>query len=210
MIERRNALKLTAGALLGSQFGTAAARSDQDRAGNDQGEQQDIGMYVAIPTGGQQVPPVETVAQGAAAFAVTEDRSAVHYGLIVQAIENLTQAHIHQGSIDENGPVVAWLYPGPEAQEPRLIEGRHDGAVADGTITSENLTGPLEGESIETLLEAMATGNAYVNLHTEQNPAGEIRGQIAPAMAVVESLGLGQQPTQEEETQPTTEENMTG
>jgi hypothetical protein len=31
------------------------------------------------------------------------------------------------------------------------------------------------------VLAAIRDGNAYVNIHTEANPSGEIRGQLAPA-----------------------------
>jgi hypothetical protein len=34
---------------------------------------------------------------------------------------------------------------------------------------------------LEDLLEAMRSGNTYVNVHTSQYPGGEIRGQIRPA-----------------------------
>ncbi len=47
-----------------------------------------------------------------------------------------------------------------------------------GTITRENLVGPLQGHSLRTLIRQMRSGNAYVNVHTRQNPNGEMRGQI--------------------------------
>jgi hypothetical protein len=61
--------------------------------------------------------------------------------------------------------------------------------LAEGTITAAHLTGPLAGKSLLDLLEAMASGNAYVNVHTDDGVApkntgpgdmatGEIRGQI--------------------------------
>ena len=50
----------------------------------------------------------------------------------------------------------------------------------NGTITSDMLAGPMEGKTIADLITAMKDGNTYVNIHTEQNPNGEIRGQIMP------------------------------
>jgi hypothetical protein len=38
--------------------------------------------------------------------------------------------------------------------------------------------GPLAGGSLDDLVHLIRTGQAYVNVHTEQYPAGEIRGQI--------------------------------
>jgi len=36
----------------------------------------------------------------------------------------------------------------------------------------------MKGKQISDLSTAMSNGNAYVNVHTLQNPTGEIRGQI--------------------------------
>jgi len=51
--------------------------------------------------------------------------------------------------------------------------------LAEGTITAANLVGPLAGLTLNDLLDAVKAGNAYANIHTTQNPGGEIRGQIA-------------------------------
>jgi len=36
----------------------------------------------------------------------------------------------------------------------------------------------LAGMTLRDLLNEIKDGNAYVNVHTTQNPAGEIRGQL--------------------------------
>ena len=59
-----------------------------------------------------------------------------------------------------------------------MIEGRTDGILAQGTITEDDLIGSLAGSSLSDLIELMASGGAYVNVHTTQNRGGEIRGQI--------------------------------
>ena len=202
MIDRRDTLKIVAGAALGTQLTSSVAIAQQ--------EQPTIGFFIAGLTGGQQVPPVETEAQGGAVFALHEDGEAVDYSLAVQGIENVNQAHIHQGAPGENGPIVAWLYPGPATQESLLISGRKDGVLADGTIEADDLTGPLEGESLDALVSAMADGDAYVNVHTEQNPQGEIRGQIVTVTEMVESLGLQPEETETPEETGTPEETETG
>ena len=142
------------------------------------------GNFVAVLSGGEEVPPVPTRARGVALFEVAPDGSAIHYKLIVANIHNVVMAHIHLGPRGVNGPVVAWLFgPVPPGG------GRFDGVLAEGTITAADLTGPLAGKSLHDLLEEMASGNAYVNVHTNDGKdppntgpgdmlSGEIRGQI--------------------------------
>jgi hypothetical protein len=128
-------------------------------------------------TGNEEVPPVDTRAQGQAIFQLSKDGTELSFKLIVANIQNVTQAHIHLGAFGVNGPVVVWLYPaGPPAQ---LIPGRFQGVLAEGVITeATTLFGPLAGQSLSDLLDAIRAGNTYVNVHTSQFPPGEIRGQI--------------------------------
>jgi hypothetical protein len=126
-------------------------------------------------TGAEEVPPNATRARGQTTLAVGEDGS-LSYRLIVANIHNVTQAHIHLAPSGANGPVVAWLYP--SAPPPQLIPGRSQGVLAEGTITEADLVGPLAGAPMAQLLAEIRAGNAYVNVHTERLPPGEIRGQI--------------------------------
>jgi hypothetical protein len=132
--------------------------------------------FVAPMSGAQEVHAVDTLARGQAVFRLSADGRSIDYRLIVANIQNVTMAHIHLAPAGVNGPVVAWLYPaGPP---PQLIPGRSSGILATGTITEDDLVGPLAGAGLEELLEQMRAGGTYVNVHTEQYPPGEIRGQI--------------------------------
>lgn len=126
--------------------------------------------------GENEVPSVDTNAQGQATFMLSQDGESIHYKLIVANIENVLMAHIHNAPAGVNGGVVVWLYP--SSPPPQLIEGRFQGVLAEGTITADDLVGGLAGQSLEVLLDEMKTGNTYVNVHTSQNPGGEVRGQI--------------------------------
>lgn len=126
--------------------------------------------------GENEVPAVETNAQGQATFKVGRDGSSIHYKLIVANIVDVRMAHIHNAPTGENGGVVVWLYP--SAPPPQLIEGQFQGILAEGTITADDLVGSLEGASLNELLDEMKAGNTYVNVHTEEHGGGEIRGQI--------------------------------
>ena len=41
----------------------------------------------------------------------------------------------------------------------------------------EKLDGPMAGKQLSDYLAAGANGSLYINIHTERNPNGEIRGQ---------------------------------
>jgi len=83
-----------------------------------------------------------------------------------------------------------WLYPSTAPNAPLPPGGgRIDGVIAQGTFTSADLTGLLAGHPLSDLIEAMTTGNACVNLHTNDGvgvtntgpgdfPGGEIRADI--------------------------------
>ncbi|WP_433623191.1 CHRD domain-containing protein [Halomicrococcus sp. NG-SE-24] len=170
MTNRRNFLR--AGAAAAGGLATAASVQAQDgRAAYSAGRM----------SGGAVANQVRTEAEGAALFVRDGDGSdgRMQYVLIVTGIENVTQAHIHRGGEGDEGPVVTWLYPGPMAREPQRIPGRLDGVLVTGQFRSGDLVGPLEGAPLSELVAAIEDGNAFVQVHTEGNPAGEIRGQLA-------------------------------
>ena len=118
------------------------------------------------------------------ALRVSRDGTTVSYTLMATNIENVVAAHIHLGQPSENGPVVVFLY-GPAAPG----GGRQTGVLSDGSFTSANFVGPLAGDPMSDLINAIAAGNAYVNVHTNDGvapidtgpgdfPGGEIRGQL--------------------------------
>lgn len=129
--------------------------------------------FQAHLSGANEVPPVETRATGQATFQLNAEGTEMTYRLIVANIENVRFSHIHQAAAGVNGPVVVTLYPGP------TTSGRTQGVLAEGTITAADLQGPLEGMSLSDLVAQIEAGNTYVNVHTDANPPGEIRGQIA-------------------------------
>lgn len=133
--------------------------------------------------GDRQVPePIETTATGATLFGLAESGDELYYALLLADAEGVTQSHIHVGGSDETGDVVAFLFGATdEADEftgPLENGITGNGLVAEGTITEEDLVGPYEDRSLDDLLDDLRDDEAYVNVHTEEHPAGEIRGQI--------------------------------
>ncbi len=136
--------------------------------------------------GSQEVPARDTQGQGQAIFHLSKDGSSLDYQLIASNIENVFMAHIHQNAPGVNGPIVVWLYPSTAVAPGPFGAGRTDGVLATGTITAANLVGPLAGHPLSDLVEAMSTGNAYVNLHTNdgvdarQHGRGRLPGRRDP------------------------------
>jgi len=128
--------------------------------------------FKAMLSGKEVVPAVKTGAKGEAVFKLEKDGTELVYTLTVKDLENITAAHIHTGMIGKSGPPVIPLFSGPKK------EGKFSGELAKGTITSKDLRGALEGKSIEDVVKMMKAGELYVNVHTDANPGGEIRGQI--------------------------------
>jgi hypothetical protein len=127
-------------------------------------------------SGGEAVPAVNSRGTGYASYELAPGGNALRYFLFVDNIQNVQMAHIHIGAAGANGPVAVWLYP--PAPPARLIQGAVSGMIGEGTITTANFTGPLQGQPFSALINAMNNGQAYTNVHTNQFPGGEIRGQI--------------------------------
>lgn len=128
----------------------------------------------------QEVPtPVATTnGQGQFFLKLNEDNTEARFKLNVANIENVTQAHIHVITAPnaQTGGIVVWLYPA--APPLQLIPGRSAGVLSEGTFDASNLVGSLAGQTLEDLIDAIEDGRAYVNVHTSQNPPGEIRGNL--------------------------------
>lgn len=136
------------------------------------GEQQEEERFITELTGFEEVPPVNnTSAIGVAEFKLGQDN--IMYTVNVTDIENVTAAHIHSGPVGENGPIVVTLF-----KEDTPTTAMTTGVLSEGNITATNLEGPMAGQLLSNLTSAMQNEQTYVNVHTQQNPNGEIRGQI--------------------------------
>ncbi|WP_205461763.1 CHRD domain-containing protein [Mangrovibacterium lignilyticum] len=132
--------------------------------------------FTAHLSGDEEVPANESMAVGEAVFQLSKDGMELSYKLIVAKLDNIRMSHIHLAPAGANGGVVVWLYP--SAPPAVTIPGTSNGILAMGVITADNLTGALAGQPLWSLVEELQMGGAYVNVHTDQYPGGEIRGQI--------------------------------
>ena len=120
-----------------------------------------------------EVPPTKSIANGTAKFEVNENDSQISYWVNLTGLKKITQAHIHNGTSGQNGDVLVNLSNSKSAKNPDNPE-----IQLTGTITKDDLQGPLKGRELSDLLIVMRNGQAYVNAHTEIYPKGAIRGQV--------------------------------
>lgn len=121
-------------------------------------------------SGDEEVPSVDTDAQGQAIFQSNRAEDKLRFKLIVANIDDVVAAHIHCAPVGENGPVGVTLFEGGPTSE--------NGILAQGTITEPDEENGCGWDTLGDVLSAMRGEDTYVNVHTVANPPGEIRGQI--------------------------------
>ena len=141
----------------------AACGDDDDDTTNP------VTNFEADLTGAQETPAVTTSATGSATVTIEGDQ--IVYHVETTGLENVLVSHIHVAPPGEAGPVRLNLCNTPDTQPCQT----GDGVLVDG---SNGVT--QGGISFDSLVSAIRAGNAYVNVHTEQNQNGEIRGQLTP------------------------------
>ena len=123
--------------------------------------------------GGQEVPAVATDMNGEVEVEIEDGE--LEFELEVEDnSHDIFAAHIHCAPAGANGPVGISLFSGSFTAE--------EGTVAEGTITSLNPGNGCGWATLSDVAAAIASGNAYVNVHTTSDsggvPSGEIRGQL--------------------------------
>lgn len=128
------------------------------------------------------VPPVKSNATGVVYCQLDKKDNKIDYSLIVRDLDEATAAHIHigkEGEKNENDTVIVSLYKPFKA--PRLL-GRI--LSVDDDITSDTLEGPLAGKQLSDLVNIMNNRTAYVDIHSQEYPNGELRGQISNRLPI--------------------------
>lgn len=140
-------------------------------------QQQQQQKFTAKLMGSEEVPPKSnTKATGNAEFLPSANGTMIDYSVNITNIDNVTIAHIHAGKTGENGPILVRLFKSATPYVFRVIGGSY--LLAQGNLTSSDLQGLLDSKKISDLVNIMKNGQLYVNVHTDQNTNGEIRGQI--------------------------------
>lgn len=131
--------------------------------------------YSATLNGYLEVPSISTTARGS--FSAEIRGSTITYKLSFRNLSAPTvAAHIHFARPDVNGGVAAFLCGG--GGKPACpASGTVRGTIAPADVVGPVGQGIAPGEFAE-LVRAIRNGAAYVNVHSEQFPGGEIRGNI--------------------------------
>ena len=133
--------------------------------------------------GFQEVPSVSSDATGKFRAKLMRHDDAIEFKLLYSGLETFVRfAHIHFAERHVNGGIVVWLCdntgnsPTPVGPCPQG-EGRVEGVIMADDVSGAPAQGIEAGEFFE-VIEAINAGAAYINVHTDAVPSGEIRGQI--------------------------------
>mmetsp|Transcript_13193 Transcript_13193/g.19891 ORF Transcript_13193/g.19891 Transcript_13193/m.19891 type:complete len:348 (+) Transcript_13193:27-1070(+) len=119
--------------------------------------------YQITLDGDQEVPPSGSNAQGTGSMQLDKKTRQLSFN-INHNVQGALAAHVHVAPKGENGDVI---------------------------IAFETATSPIQGslEITDDIAERLVRDECYVNIHTEANPEGEIRGQIL--LETIEAIAKG-------------------
>lgn len=107
-------------------------------------------------SGGQEVPPVTSSGTGSSTITINDDKTVS--GSVTTTGVTGTMAHIHNGAVGKNGPVIV----------PLSKRGDNTWAVPSGAKLTD------------AQYAAFKAGDLYVSVHSAQHQGGEVRGQLKP------------------------------
>jgi hypothetical protein len=126
--------------------------------------------------GFQNVPA--TLSAGTGTFTGTLTSTSLTFTYTFSGLSSdVTAAHIHFGQLLVNGGIVVFFCGG--GGKPACPTA---GGTITGTITAADVmavpTQVVNAGDFSALTKMLLSGTAYVNVHTVNAPAGEIRGQV--------------------------------
>jgi hypothetical protein len=110
-------------------------------------------VFIAVPTGAQQVPSIMSSSTAHASFVLSEDQANVVFHVVTSAVP--TNVVLERGIGGTTGQIAFPLTP--------------PGQTIDGTLQL-GASDPAD----------LMAGRFFINIQTASNPAGELRGQIIP------------------------------
>jgi hypothetical protein len=174
-----------AAAVLGLVAGSAAAVSATAGGGGaarDGGE--GPGGAINERLTGYEETPLALSTSGHGTFRAMVTDAGIAYTLTYDELEApIRQAHIHFGAVGQSGGISAFLCTnlgnGPTGTPScPAAPGSVSGLVEPGQVFGGAAAQGLAAEEYDELVAAIRRGAAYVNVHSDKYPGGEIRGQI--------------------------------
>ena len=166
-------------------------------------------LFTAILTNDQEVPPATVGGRpasfGTATFTLDDTQTALSFSAEVHNIDftgtqtadpldDLVSAHIHGAPAGSVGPVLWGFFGTPmNDNNPADVVVTPFASGVGGTVTGTWNAPEGNNTTLTAQLPALLAGNTYINFHTVEFPAGEIRGQIArvPEPGPLALVGLG-------------------
>lgn len=157
-----------------------------------------VQIFSATLDGAQEVPPVVTTATGNATLVLSDDEQSLSYVITIIGLDFASQTpdtgddvismHIHNAPLGANGPIVfGMISPSDDTDDLALN-------FVASTLTA-TITGVWDstdsGEDLGDFLDALRAGELYINVHTNREQGGEVRGQIVPEPSTFLLSGVG-------------------
>lgn len=146
-------------------------------------------QFVAQLTGRQEVPPNASPATGFGVFELNDAETELSFSITYSGLigGNVVGAHFHNGVFGVNGPIVRHVQASLFGSPSGTVSG-----VWRATDPALNTTDPNRGPLTAALVAELKAHRVYFNIHTQQFPGGEIRGQlVTPEPASLTLLGAG-------------------
>jgi len=139
---------------------------------------EDVINLTASLRGVNEVPAINSDATASFRATIEPNGSITFTETFTNLGSNAILSHIHFGEVHVAGGVMIWLCGGGgQPACPAATSG-----TFSGTITAANVTGPtsqgITAGDLNSALRAIRQGAGYVNLHSVNFPAGEVRGQV--------------------------------
>jgi hypothetical protein len=157
----RRVLSLAGAAVLALLIGSASAEAQ-------------VRNFTALLSGANEVPGIPSGAGGTATVSLNTATQTVTYRVdVFNMPSGTTQAHFHAAGPGVAGPVVVNF---------TVVQNISNDFAITGTATASDLVPrPAQGiGSWDDFVQALTLGQIYVNVHSQVNPGGEIRGQVLP------------------------------
>ena len=131
----------------------------------------------------QEVPSVSSDATGSFRASLKRYGPEVKYKLSYAGTESsLKFAHVHFGERHENGRIIAFLCDNENKAPPGTPYCPPGSGTVQGTTAPDDVLGPaaqgIAPGDLNALVDAINARAAYINVHSEKFPTGELRGQV--------------------------------